>query len=279
MNNKASTRIGWFDGQWGSVNELKLPIQDKGLTHADGIFETILIWEGKAQLIEAHLNRWQKAAAILGMASPPKQTWLEKLIQEGINHAGLEKKNGALRLNWSRGNANNRGINISKNKPDIASHTFWLELSPICPSFHTISTLISIKEKRNADSQLNQCKTFAYGQSIQARREAQFAGYDDALLESTIGELSCGTTGNLIVKRRDKFLTPRLASGCLPGIIRQQGLESGLFKEAKVDCKPQDKDQWLLINSLSCHPITQVNEYILEPFSYPEQLWKTLNQI
>tara|TARA_Y100001968_G_scaffold329061_1_gene377569 strand:- start:5998 stop:6870 length:873 start_codon:yes stop_codon:yes gene_type:complete len=279
MNKKVVRRIGWINGEWVSINDLTLPINDRGLTLADGIFETILIWEGQPQLLNAHLNRWEKAAELLGMASPPKQELIEGLIEEGINHAFLEKKHGALRLNWSRGTGDKRGIDINLNKPHPHSHRFWLELSSIDPSFTGISTLISKKEKRNANSQLNQCKTFAYNQSIQARREARLAGYDDALLQSTNGELSCGTTGNLIIKRDQEFLTPRLASGCLPGIMRQEGIACGLFKETKLDCKPQRNDQWLLINSLNCQPIIRVDETNLKSYLNPEQLWRSLYRI
>ena len=279
MKHKVVKRIGWVNGQWGNIHELSIPLQDRGLNHADGIFETILIWEGKPQLLEAHIKRWEKGAALLGMAAPPQQQWIEQLIQEAVKRSYCNHKSEALRVNWSRGNEPNRGIDIIAEEPDPSTHRFWLELSPISPKFQAISTFISMKERRNASSQLNHCKTFGYGQSIQARREARLAGYDDALLKSTNGELSCGTTSNLIIKRNNEFLTPRLESGCLPGIMREKGLESGLFKEAEIDAKPQNHDEWLLINSLSCHPIIKVNQSPLNEYSEPAQLWRSLYQI
>ena len=46
------------------------------------------------------------------MAPPPSISWLEPLIHEGIHNASIAKKNGSIRLNWSRGDDMNRGINL-----------------------------------------------------------------------------------------------------------------------------------------------------------------------
>ncbi len=126
---------------------------------------------------------------------------------------------------------------------------------------------------------LRKCKTFAYTQSVQARREAHIAGFDDALLLSNRGELCCGTTSNLIIIRNNEFLTPRLKSGCLPGIMRQQGLNSGLFKEGKLEANIHKDDECLLINSLSCHPIKKLNSNVLKTFVNAENLWKSIYKI
>ena len=85
--------------------------------------------------------------------------------------------------------------------------------------------------------------------------------------------MCCGTTANLIIKRDREWLTPSLKSGCLPGIMRQQGLEAGILKEAEIESKPQKNDSWLLINSLSCRPIRNIDNLTLDLYEYPENLW------
>ena len=93
---------------------------------------------------------------------------------------------------------------------------------------------------------------------------------------STLGEVCCGTTANIIVKRQKDWLTPRLTSGCLPGIMRQQGINQGLLKETEIAAEIKPEDQWLLINSLSCKPIIQINQQSLKPLPDPEALWRSL---
>ncbi len=276
MKEKITKKICWIDGYWILNEEIKLSPNDRGLNLSDGIFETILILQNQPQLLTAHLNRWSDSAKQLGMKSPPEETWLIPLINEAINRMPLSKGFGALRLNWSRGDNNNRGINLSTKKTTTKDHKFWLELNEYHPSFNTITTMISRHERRNAHSKLSQYKTFGYLQSIQARYESNLAGYDDALLLSTNGEIACGTTANLLIRRNNEWLTPRVESGCLPGIMRKRGLDAGLFKEATISPKPKNNDQWLLINSLNCHSITRVNNIFLSEYKEAKTLWQSL---
>ena len=103
---KAAVAIGWINdpapqGQWGSPDELTLPLNDRGLLLADGLFETVLILKGEPRLLAEHLGRWQQGATLLGMAKPPQEATVGPLIQEAISRSGISC--GALRLNWSRG--------------------------------------------------------------------------------------------------------------------------------------------------------------------------------
>ena len=92
----------------------------------------------------------------------------------------------------------------------------------------------------------------------------------------TNGKLCCSSTANLLVKRKDQLLTPPLESGCLPGIMRQQGLDAGLIKEANISRDPYPEDEWFLINSLSCKSIKQVNDQSLQICSEAKELWLSL---
>ena len=268
--------IGWINGKWGHLEDLVVSIEDRGLRYADGIFETILIAQGKAKLLTAHISRWEQSAKRLGMALPPSEDWLHPIIQESIKRSSLEIGYGALRLNWSRGKSQNRMIYPISDKKTNSNHQFWLELKPITPSFKPVSAIISCREKRNANSNLSSCKTFAYGQSIQTQREATELGYDEGLLENTNGDLCCGSTSNIIINRHDKLLTPSLESGCLPGIMRQQGLDNEILHEEKLSTLPNQNDQWLLINSLGCRPIYKLNKINLSLFANPKDFWLSL---
>ena len=93
--------IAWINGTWGRPKELKLPLSDRGLQLADGLFETVLIHHQRPCLLDAHLCRWEQSCELLGMASPPTRPWLDPLIQEAIERLGLEQRAGALHLNWA----------------------------------------------------------------------------------------------------------------------------------------------------------------------------------
>ena len=272
MTENKNKKLGWISGHWGIFKDLKVPINDRGLNFADGIFETILILNGVPQLLDEHLNRWEKSANILGMNPPPSKEWLISLVEDGINRAQLNNINGVIRINWSRGESEQRGIDISK----TSFHSFWLEIDSYQPDFESISTMISQTERRNSFSRLSSCKTFSYNQGIQARLEAKNAGFNDALLLNSQGEICCATTANILVKRENNWLTPPSNSGCLPGIMRQRGIDLNIIKETLIEATPRDNDEWFLINSLSCHPIQKINTKRLKITTNPKDFWLTL---
>ncbi len=273
--NKEEQDLGWFDGQWAPTNQLRIPLNDRGLKLSDGIFETLLVLQGQVKLLTDHLSRWHQSASLLGLSPPPSQLWLSPLIQEIIERAGLNSGNGRLRLNWSRGSQSDQGIQLAKHN-QYSNHRFWMEIKAEDPSFHSLTAMVSRHERRNEYSQLSFCKTFAYGQSIKARQEAKASGFDEALLLNTKGELCCGTAANLLIKRHGQWITPHLNSGCLPGVMRQKGIEIGLIKEAKIQQSPETGDEWLLINSLGCWPIKKLMTLELKTTSNPKDLWLSL---
>ena len=276
-----SAPIAWLgdgsgQGRWGTPQTLTLPISDRGLLLADGLFETLLVEAGHAWLLEEHLGRWQSSAALLGLPPPPGAATVQPLIAAAIERSGIGTalgSSGALRLNWSRGSGA-RGID----PPSNCSPSFWLQLSAIKPCFEPVRVIVSATETRSATSLLSRCKSFAYGPSIQARRQAREAGADDALLRSSAGGLCCGTTANLLVRRSGTWITPPQSGGCLPGVMRRRGLERGLVVEQPI----QEQDlasgeaAWL-INSLGCRPISHLGAvHLTSSDQQPESFWRQL---
>ena len=254
-----STAIGWIDtgsgpGQWGAPDSLQLPCDARGVLLAEGLFETVLVLAGQGQLLGAHLQRWQDSAALLGLASPPAADRIEALLHEAVHRSGI--RSGALRLNWCRGSGP-RGLQTPDPHLETGrDYLFWLQLSSAEPLFVPAQVIVSPTEVRQASSLLSRCKTFGYGSALVARRQALAAGADDALLMSSSGGLCCGSSANLLIKDGDGWLTPPLASGCLPGVMRQRAIDLGLVREAPiaVDALAQGTPA-LLLNSLGCRPI------------------------
>lgn len=267
-----SQAVAWMDGRWSTPDELCIPVSDRGLRLADGLFETILVIGSRPQLFSLHLERWQTGAELLAMQPPPQRGDLDPLVVDAVTRADLGQSPAALRLNWSRGSTGGRGLA----GPTRGDERFWLTLDPCEPEFRPITTVISCHERRNADTRLSRCKTFAYGQAVLARQEAVSAGMDDALLLNTAGELCCSTSANLLVCRDGAWLTPPLSSGCLPGVMRARALATGLCREAWIGATLQPTDQVLLINSLGCREIQSVNGETLIRTGQSRKLWTNL---
>ncbi len=269
--------IGWHDGKWGNIDTIKISIKDRGLKFSDGLFETILIRNNQAILVEEHIKRLNKSLELLEFKVNLDLNFLGKIINEGIKKLSLNNNEyGSIRINYSRGLNNNRKIKVNETFTSFKTHNLWLEFYVIHINLDPISVNISKTEKRNEFSLLSRCKTFAYNQSIQALIEANKNNYDDALMLNTNNELCCGTTFNILLKRGDIWLTPRKESGCLPGIMINKLLKLKLAQEDYLLPVFNKDDILLAINSLSCKQIKRVNDYKLNSYFDINNFWNSL---
>ena len=49
-----TTALAWIDGRWGPPEQLALPLNDRGLQLAEGLFETVLLRRGVPVLLDQH---------------------------------------------------------------------------------------------------------------------------------------------------------------------------------------------------------------------------------
>ena len=256
-----SESIGWYKDQWMNIDNIFIPASDRGLKFGDGVFETILIKQNKPILIKEHLNRLEQSARLLNISYKINKSNILEIIKKGIIKLSLKNNQlGSVRINYSRGINQGRSIKINKNFQTNSLSNLWIEFYQIEPNLSPISVYISRTERRNELSLISKCKTFAYNQAIQVLVEANQKFFDDCLLLNTIGELCCGSTFNLLIKRNDEWITPRKESGCLEGVMVNKALDLGIVKEQLILPNFKEDDVILAINSLSCRQINKVND-------------------
>jgi len=266
-------------GSWGRPADLALPLDDRGLLLAEGVFETVLVEAGRPRLLAEHLGRWRQGAAVLGLAPPPGQERVEELLAQAVTRSGI--RSGALRLNWSGGGGGpgSRGLDRPAPGEGPGPERFWLQLTALQPCFDPLHAMVSRWERRNGASRLSRCKTFHYAGQALARREARLAGAEEALLLGGDGQLSCGAAANLLVRLEGRWVTPPLASGCLPGVMRARALAQGWLREESLN--PESLERWqgaLLLNSLGCRGLLSCEGLALTALEprRAESLWRSL---
>ena len=60
----------WINDELVPIADAKVSVLDHGFTVADGVFETLLVNDGKVFAIDRHLARLAKSASGLGIALP-----------------------------------------------------------------------------------------------------------------------------------------------------------------------------------------------------------------
>ena len=269
--------IGWYKNQWLDINNIFISATDRGLKFGDGIFETILIKQNKPILFDEHIKRLEKTSKILNINLKLNKLNIKRIINEGIAKLSLKDNEfGSVRLNYSRGTNKGRSLKINSSSITNSVDNLWLEFYQIQPDFAPISVYISQQEKRNEFSLISKCKTFSYNQSIQVLLEANQKSFDDSILLNTSGELCCGSTFNLLIKRNTHWITPRKESGCLEGIMVEKALKLKIAKEQLIFPEFHEDDIIVAINSLSCRQINKVNDLKLRSNFDPIYFWKLL---
>ena len=269
--------IGWYKDQWLDIDKIFISANNRGLKFGDGIFETILVKKNKPILFDEHLKRFEKSSKLLDINLKINELALKKLVNDGIKKLSLKNDQFAsVRINYSRGTNEGRTLTIDSTLETKDLDNLWLEFYRIKPNFNPISVCISQTEKRNEFSLISKCKTFSYNQAIQVLTEAKKKSFDDSLLLNTSGELCCGSSFNLLIKRNNQWITPRKESGCLEGIMITKALKLKIVKEELISPEFQNDDIIVAINSLSCRQINQVNDLKIKPKFDPIYFWDLL---
>src|SRR6201992_2851288 len=92
-----------LDGEVHPPDAPLLFADDLAAVRGDGVFETLLIRDGRACLVDAHLSRMGHSANLLDLPEPDLTAWrhaIEVATQQWVNDTADE---GAMRLVCSRG--------------------------------------------------------------------------------------------------------------------------------------------------------------------------------
>jgi branched-chain amino acid aminotransferase len=261
----SKARLLWVNGKLLPVGEAVLDPLDRGFTLGDGLFETMRVKGGTVLRLERHLSRLRTGAAVLGLPPLPEDEDLTGAIARTLAANGLTE--AAVRLTISRGIPKHRGL---LPEPE-SSPTLVVHIEPFTGYSaelydRGVRAVIS-GIRRNEHSPLARVKSLNYLDNVLARREAKARGADDALLLNTAGDLACASAANLFLLLDGTLVTPSVASGVLPGTLRelvvtQLALRAGLEVSERA-VRPEEvraSEEAFLTNALmGIVPLTEVN--------------------
>ena len=215
----SKARLLWVNGELLPVGESVLKPLDRGFTLGDGLFETLRVRGDTVLGIERHLLRLRVGAAVLGLSPLPKAKDLKDAITKTLTANGLTE--AAVRLTISRGVPKRRGLLPEPEpNPSMVIHAERFTGYPAELYDRGARAVIS-GIRRNEHSPLARVKSLNYLDNVLARQEAEARGVDDALLLNTAGDLACASAANLFLLLDGALVTPSVASGALPGTVRE----------------------------------------------------------
>ena len=200
----------WLNGQLSTIATARIDPFDHGFLTGDGVFETLIVYNGKPFALTRHWERLGRSTAVLGLKQPSKEL-LEEAIAEliGIN----QSPSGRLRITVTGGPA---PLGSEKGDAESTLAIAYASLPPHGPEAH----LVTVPYRRNEHGALTNHKTISYGENVVALALAKKQGGTEAIFANTAGSLCEGTGSNLFIVYEDELITPPIASGCLPGVTR-----------------------------------------------------------
>jgi branched-chain amino acid aminotransferase len=195
------------DGAIGPAGEARLPVTDEGLLRGDGAFEATRLYGGRPFALEEHLARLQRSCA--GLRLELDLDALRGEIAALLDAVGPAE--GVLRIVLTRG----------------GRRIVLVEPLPHHPPLARVATV------RYAPNRvLDGIKSLSYAGNMLAKRFAQEAGFDDALLVTPHGRVLEATTSSFFWVRDGELLTPPLEERILASITRGKVIaETGAREE------------------------------------------------
>jgi len=209
----------WVNGVAVAHDAPAVLARDRGLTLADGLFETMRAHGGRIFRADRHLRRLEHGLEVLAFpAIPDLRHWLSEATR------ALGQGDASIRLTVTRGIASGGWSPPTDARPTVIVTVAPLTQFPTAIYERGLSARVA-SGRRNEHAMTAGLKTIAYTDAVLALIEAHRAGAGDALFLDTQGHLSEATASNLFVCRGPDLLTPPRSCGALPGITRAAVME------------------------------------------------------
>jgi branched-chain amino acid aminotransferase len=209
----------WVNGERQASDGMHLSARDRGLTLADGVFETMRTQAGTVFRLDRHLGRIEGALRVLEIPVPRElREWVLAALPESTADAA------GVRLTVTRG-VGPHGVA----PPEDARPTVIVSVNPMPvfpPAIYETGLAAHVASgRRNEFAMTAGLKTIAFTDAVVALLEARRVQADEALFLDTADHCSEATSSNLFIWSRDTLLTPPVSCGALPGITRATVLE------------------------------------------------------
>jgi len=242
-----------INGVLSDTTTARIDPADRGFTLGDGIYETIAVRKNAVRHLAAHLARLRQGAQMLGIPLPGDDQHIAQQIGATVTANALSE--AVVRVTLTRG-PGVRGLV----PPPNPIPTFVISVAPLPPPVEPARVMIAATTRRNEHSPLSRIKHLNTLDNILARREASAAGLDDALLRNTAGNIAESTIANVFVLVDGYMLTPPIADGALPGIMRGEAIKLAKAEERSVTVEMLTRaSEVFLTSALGVRPVTHID--------------------
>jgi 4-amino-4-deoxychorismate lyase len=217
--------LAMLNGTLADPDQPQLRVDDLGVMRGDGIFETVLVVDGRPRELDPHLDRLARSAAMLDLPAPDRAAW-HACVQQVLDKwpSGVEM---ALKLVYTRG--------IEGGDGTPTGFALGMEIAPTVQRQRvdgvaavTLERGIEPGAAERAPWLLLGAKSLSYAVNMAAGREARRRGADEVIFTEAGEYVLEGPTSNAIVVAGRTLRTPPPQLGILRGTT-----QGALFRAAE----------------------------------------------
>lgn len=207
------TRIGWYNGVMGPIEQVNIPMQDRALFFGDGAYDFAFAYNGVMFQIEDHLDRFFNSLRLLEIDPPCEREELRKNLQKCLDASEI-KDGAAVYWQCSRGNCTRNHIFPPEGTPS----TLLITVNPLKKlDYSKPLKLITVEDTRFLHCNI---KTLNLIPNVMAAQRAEEAGCQEAVLHRGSQLTECAHSALVIIKDH-KVIGPVLDNLVLPSITRK----------------------------------------------------------
>jgi 4-amino-4-deoxychorismate lyase len=217
--------LALLDGTLADPDLPLLRVDDLAVMRGDGIFETVLVVDGKPREQGPHFDRLVRSAAMLDLPEPSREGFYR------ATQAVLDNWTGGpeIALKW----VYSRGVEGGDGTP--TAFALGMEISPKVQRQRgsglaavTLDRGIDATSAARAPWLLLGAKSLSYAVNMAALREAERRGAEEVIFTTSDGSVLEGPTSTLIAVTGRTLRTPPATIGILPGTT-----QAALFRAAE----------------------------------------------
>ena len=214
------SRTAYRGGRYRPIGALAVPVEDRGLQFADGVYEVAKCVNGRICDLDRHLDRLDRSLAALAIPWPTSRRALTVVIREALRRNGL--RDALIYLQIDRGVAPRNHLYPRSARPTLV---VTVRRAPF-PKARELSEGVAVITMPDMRWKRCDIKSVSLLANVMARQRAAEAGCREVWLYDAEGFVTEGAGSNAYLVDADgRLVTHPLGPAILGGVTREVVLE------------------------------------------------------
>ncbi len=201
-------RLGYYNGQWGPLEQMCIPMNDRASFFGDGVYDATMTCKGVILYADEHIDRFFRSAHLMRIEPDISAPQLKTLLHEMVGKVDAEE----TFLYWQM----TRGTGLRRHSFPSTAPNLWITVVPEgIDDLSRDACAVCVE-----DTRFSHCnaKTLNLLPNVLAAQRAEEAGCDEAIFirEGYVTECAHSNVhilkeGTLITHPADEFILPGIA--------------------------------------------------------------------